>query len=197
MAEKWSKQVYSITKIAGKDYTIKSRSGDVLTKKGYELLKVPGETEDTFVGPTEAEKKQQKAADQRRVKRQLQREGLEQKGDEPVDTRLGRGAKRAAAPRRSGRLRQPTPKPAKATKPKKKAEEKEEVVTYSVSLFVHEFAKDILVMWTGFPLSAASREKKTVLKKDMGAANYKEEMDFLKQNKAGRKKMYEEWKGLQ
>lgn len=67
----------------------------------------------------------------------------------------------------------------------------------SVSLFVHEFAKDILVMWTGFPLSAASREKKTVLKKDMGAVNYKEEMDFLKQKKAGRKKMYEEWKGLQ
>ena len=105
MAEKWSKSTYTITKITGKDYSIKNKGGDVLTKKGYELLKVPAETGDTFVQPTAAEKKQQKASDQRRVARQLQKEGLYQKGDTAVDTRLGRGAKRAAAPRRSGRLR--------------------------------------------------------------------------------------------
>ena len=105
MAEKWSRQTYAVVKIAGKNYTIKSKGGDVLTKKGYELLKVPADAGDTFVQPTTAEKKQQKATDKRRVARQLQKEGLYQKGDTAVDTRLGRGATRAAAPRRSGRLR--------------------------------------------------------------------------------------------
>jgi hypothetical protein len=66
--------------------------------------------------------------------------------------------------------------------------------TFALNYFLHEFKNDILVKWKGQPVSGATRQSKSILKADLGAEQYAEDMAELKNNKTARKAEYDQWK---
>ncbi|MDF1853366.1 MAG: DDE-type integrase/transposase/recombinase [Verrucomicrobiales bacterium] len=197
MAQQWSSKVYKIKAINGNNFTIEN-DGQTLRKKGYQLLEVPLNTKRVFKEPSKTQIKQIEESNRQQQQRRLNKEGLNQIGD----TRVESGLKSTRS--QSVKLKDDISKKnivkgqretkAKAAQPKAKAKKKKKEDTFLIDYFIHIFKNDILLKWQGYPLSEATREKKSKLESDLGTVQYKALIKDLKNNKKERDEEYNKWK---